>query len=82
MQEVERKIMETQDRLRILSGGCSCCPCAKYKYSFKKTFSDNNRASDGKKAAKIILNTPTLFISHVLGDNRCKCGHLNSNHGR
>ena len=32
-------------------------------------------------AVKTVFNLVTVGTAHVFGDNRCDCGHLNSEHG-
>jgi hypothetical protein len=59
------------------------CSCHKYSYNFSQTFTENEEASTLKQIVKVPFNIATLMTTHwvpFITDNRCDCGHLDSEH--
>ncbi len=63
--------------MRIDNGGCRECSCDGYDYDFGNTIEEGGKAG----VLKGVLNVVTTPLQ-VFKDNRCKCSHLDSRHGR
>ncbi len=62
----------------MLNGGCLNCECTKYDYNMNNTIDENGKVSKGVAYFKAAATGATFCVTHILGDNRCDCGHLKS----
>jgi hypothetical protein len=67
----------------MVNRGCKFlfCPCEKYKYNYEKTISEDGEAGRFTIFKRNLHHTLTLRTGHMITDNRCDCGHFNTDHG-